>query len=357
MRVLAVGQVGDLLERVQQQRREVVLLLHEPARDRAVVAGGVGERLGRQRLARAERELAGGVRELLQDRVVAGRVDHDRGEGEVLGRRADHRRAADVDVLDHLVLGDAAAGRGGLERIEVHAHQVDELDLVLGGRRHVLLVVAQRQQPGVELRVQRLDAAAHDLREAREVLDRPDLEPALAQRGRGAAGRDQLDAQRSQPARELHDPGLVGDRQQRAPHLHLTRLDHRLHRVAEDTWRRHQAVPPTSTRRGWDGSGRTVPLAISRTAPVNNSCSIGRSALAHLGRLGRLGQLDRLLEDDRPRVDPLVHEVDRDAEDLHAVVERLLDRAHARERGQQRGMHVDHAQGKADRNAALSSCM
>ena len=111
VRVLAVREVGDLLVGVQQQRREVVLLLDEPARDRAVVAGGVGERLGGERLARAERELAAGVLELLQHRVVAGRVDHDRREGEVLRRRADHRRAADVDVLDHLVLGRAAAAR------------------------------------------------------------------------------------------------------------------------------------------------------------------------------------------------------------------------------------------------------
>ena len=103
-------------------------------------------------------------------------------------------------------------------------------------------------------------------------------------------------------------------------------------------------LPPTRTRRGCDGSGRTVPLAISRTAPVNSSCSIGRSASRTSAGLDGLRQLDRLLEDDRPGVDPLVHEVDGDAEDLDAVVERLLDRAHARERGQQRRMDVDDPQ-------------
>ena len=71
VRVLAVGEVGDLLVGRHQQRREVLLLLDEPARDRGVVAGGVGERLGGERLARAERQPAVGVLELLQHRVVA----------------------------------------------------------------------------------------------------------------------------------------------------------------------------------------------------------------------------------------------------------------------------------------------
>ena len=116
--------------------------------------------------------------------------------------------------------------RRALERVEVHAHEVDELDPVLLGGDHVLRVVAQRQQAGVELRVQRLDAAAHDLREAGEVLDRADLEPGLGQLARRAAGRDELDAELGQAAREVDDPALVGHRQQRAADADLARLGH-----------------------------------------------------------------------------------------------------------------------------------
>ena len=144
-----------------------------------VVARGVGERLGREALARGERERARSAsRELLQDRVVGLRV------------RRPPRRTAKFFAAARIIVGppmsmfsitscsvDAAAGGGRLERVEVHAHEVDELDLVLRGRGHVLRVVAQREQAGVELRVQRLDAPAHDLREAREVVDRADLEP------------------------------------------------------------------------------------------------------------------------------------------------------------------------------------
>jgi hypothetical protein len=64
--------------------------------------------------------------------------------------------------------------------------------------------------------VQRLDAPVHHLRKAREVLDRANLQARLGQ-GRGrAAGRDELDAEAGQAAREVDDAALVGDRQQRA---------------------------------------------------------------------------------------------------------------------------------------------
>ena len=144
--VLAVGQVEHLLEGAQVQRREVVALLGEPPGDRGVVAGGVGERLGREPLARRHRQQPVGVAQLLEHRVVALRGRDDRGEGVVLGARADHRRAADVDVLDDLFLADAAAPRRALEGVEVDADQVDELDPLLGRRAHVLGVVAHREQ-------------------------------------------------------------------------------------------------------------------------------------------------------------------------------------------------------------------
>src|SRR5919202_1731260 len=47
------------------------------------------------------------------------------------------------------------------------------------------------------------------------------------------------------------------------------------------------------------------------------------------------------LEDDRPRIDALVDEVDGHPHHLDAVVECLLDRANAREGGQQRRVDVD----------------
>jgi hypothetical protein len=86
-----------------------------------------------------------------------------------LAAGTDHRGTADVDVLDDLLVNRAALGGRALERVEVHAHQVHELDGVLLGGAEVLVVVAYRQQPRVELGVQRLDPAVHDLGEAGEL--------------------------------------------------------------------------------------------------------------------------------------------------------------------------------------------
>ena len=214
-----------------------------------------------------------GLRELLEDRVVALRLDHDGGEAEVLGRRADHRRPADVDVLDHLVLGDAAARRGRLERIEVHAHEVDELHVLLLGRLHVRRVVAQRQQPGVQPRVQRLHAAVHDLREAREVLDRADLEAGLLERGRRPAGGDQLDPELREPAREVDDARLVGDRQHGARDPHLARLRHAVPLIGAGPY---VTAPPA---RGADGPGRAS-RRHARSAPRPRTAGRARAGAA-----------------------------------------------------------------------------
>jgi hypothetical protein len=68
--VLAVAQVGDLLVGAYEQRREALAALLEPARDRRVIAGGVGEGLGGEPAARRERERAVGLAQLVQHRVV-----------------------------------------------------------------------------------------------------------------------------------------------------------------------------------------------------------------------------------------------------------------------------------------------
>ena len=146
MRVLAVGEVEHLLERGDEVVGEVLLALGEPARDRGVVARGRAERLGRERLARLRRKQTAGLLQLLGHGVVALRPHHHAHERVVLGGRPDQGRPADVDVLDHLLLGDTTARRRALERVEVHADQVDRRDAVLGERLAVLLVRAHREQ-------------------------------------------------------------------------------------------------------------------------------------------------------------------------------------------------------------------
>ena len=106
----------------------------------------------------------------------------------VLCGGADHRRATDVDVLDHLGVADAGASRGALEWIEVDADELDELDVLLLRLSQVVGVVAHREEAGVELRVERLDPAVHDLGKPGEVIDRAHVDARRTELLGGAAG-------------------------------------------------------------------------------------------------------------------------------------------------------------------------
>jgi hypothetical protein len=81
-------------------------------------------------------------------------------------------------------------------------------------------IAAQRENPGVDERVERLDAPAQDLRETGELLDALDLDAVLPQERFRAAGRIQLDTQVGEPTGKIDHTGLVEHADQRA-HLIL----------------------------------------------------------------------------------------------------------------------------------------
>ena len=216
VRVLAVGQLHELLVRHHPVLRERLVAGAEPARDRRVVGGRVGERLVRQPLAGLGRDLAVGLAQLLEHRVVGLGADEHRDPVVVLGRRADHRRAADVDVLDRLALAHVEPGDGLLERIEVDADQVDRLDPLGLERGHVLAVVAAREQRRVQPRVQRLHPPVEQLGGAGELGHVGDLDSRLADRRGGAAGGEDL-ARRARSARARSRPPRSSRRPRSAP--------------------------------------------------------------------------------------------------------------------------------------------
>ncbi|GMA79181.1 hypothetical protein GCM10025880_55980 [Methylorubrum aminovorans] len=128
----------------------------------------------------------------------------------VLGRRADHGRAADIDVLDAVVIGLAGLQRL-LERVEVDHEQVDSADPVGSERRLVLGVVAHREKAAMNRRMQRLHPSVHHLGKAGQLGHLFHGEARLGQRAVGAAGRDQFDAPPAQRRGEVGEPGLVRD--------------------------------------------------------------------------------------------------------------------------------------------------
>ena len=144
--------------------------------------------------------------ELVEHRAVLVLVGDSSDVREVLRGGAQHRRPADIDHLDDLGLGHAAPVRKRRERIEVDADHVERLDPLLGDRRDVLRQLAPREDPGVDTRVERLDAAAQHLRRLGDVFDTRHGQALHLEEGGGATGGDQFEAQFVQAARERVDP-------------------------------------------------------------------------------------------------------------------------------------------------------
>ena len=185
-------------------------------------------------------------------------------------------------------------------------------------------IVAQREDPAVDGRMQRLDSPAQHLGEARELLNAADGDARFAQQ-----------ALRCRPSRTARSQVL---------------------RARERSPRRPSCRRPTGSR-AFDNlprcyhacarpSIRTRSSAKARTAWRQQACSCSRMRACSEAASSSSRDLDTLLQQDRAAVQVVGDQVDRAARDLDAVLERLRHGVHgATERGQQRRMGVDHAPG------------
>src|SRR5262249_34505900 len=151
---------------------------------------------------------AAGRAELRQQALVVFRLDGDRHATVVLGGGADERRPADVDHLDGLGRTGAALD-GLLDGVEVDDDEVERLDRRPGEVARVVLAGVVGENAAEDLRVERLDPAAQDLREAGRRLDGFDLDAFVLEMLRGPPGRDDPDAPGRELAGELRDARLV----------------------------------------------------------------------------------------------------------------------------------------------------
>ena len=166
------------------------------------------EGLGREALALLEGEPAAahGIQRL----AVGGGVGDDGDARVVLGGGADHRGAADVDLLDALV-GAGARGDGRGERVEVDDDELEGLDPEVGELGDVVGLAGVGEDAGVHPRVQRLDPALEALGEAGEVLDLRHGQAERLDEGGRAPGGDERDPGVVQAADEVLEAGLVVD--------------------------------------------------------------------------------------------------------------------------------------------------
>jgi len=217
MRILAVSKRRTALERDRQRLGEKLPLVGEtePARDHAVIARGGGEGARGETLAELEAGRAAAGVHLGDQFGIVGGIGDDRHERMVLRSRTDHRRPADIDILDDF--GPLGALHHRLEEgIEIDHDEIDHPDRVALGRSHMPGIVAHREQPAMDFGMKRLDPAIHHLGKARQVGNVANRKPRVAQRRGGAAGRNQFDPVAGERLAEFDDPGLVRDRKKRA---------------------------------------------------------------------------------------------------------------------------------------------
>ena len=97
--------------------------LAEVVGDGAVVSGGLGIGLARHADAECQAGGAGFGVQLFQQLRIIGRISDNGDEIVVLGRRTDHRRTADIDILDRGGVVGPTRDRL-LEGVEVDDHEV-----------------------------------------------------------------------------------------------------------------------------------------------------------------------------------------------------------------------------------------
>ena len=180
--------------------------------DHAVIGGSMLEGLERQIEALGIGQAA--LLETVQQAGVIAGIDHDGDILVVLGRRADHGRTADVDILDGIGQGATGLGHGRREGVEVDHHHVDRLDAVLGHDRAIQ--VATTEDTAMDLRMQRLHPTVHHFREAGVIGDFHSVDGIVPQQFVSTAGGQDFHAQRTEFAGEIDNTGLVRDTDQRA---------------------------------------------------------------------------------------------------------------------------------------------
>ncbi len=170
LRILAVAQRlrdGDgQRERTGKLAREQTGF--EIARDRGIVFGRAFEGARREPLAHRGIDA---VRQGGCDLGVLRRIAEHGNVLEVLGRSANQRNAADIDLLECFLERRARARDGFFERIQIDDDVVELRNLVLRGFFIVFGIAAVRKNRPEDFGVQRLDAAVEERRKTGQLAD------------------------------------------------------------------------------------------------------------------------------------------------------------------------------------------
>ena len=105
---------------------------------------------------------------IIQNFLIVLRVCNNRHIFMVLGCSTYHRRSADINILDRLLVIGAVFNNFA-ERVKVHNHQINFANLVICHRLLMCRIITARQNAAMHFGVQGFNTAIHDFWEACEV--------------------------------------------------------------------------------------------------------------------------------------------------------------------------------------------
>jgi hypothetical protein len=148
-----------------------------------------------------------------QQAVIISGFHHNRDIGMVFGGGADHRRTADIDVFDAVIIGLACPHRF-FKRIEIDHQKIDGTDAMGQHRGLMDRIGTDGQQAAVDFRMQGFHPPIHHFRKAGDIRDIENRKAGIPDRLTGATGRYQFDPLLMQGPGEGDQIGLVRDGQQ-----------------------------------------------------------------------------------------------------------------------------------------------
>ena len=161
VRVLSITEIGDLIERETQGIGKSAFRVEFEAPVRADPLQSRGNRgiisrrsrkcfLRQTPLSRG-RQVATGFGQFLCNCIVICRRGDDGNILKILGGRTDHRRPANVDVLDQFFKMSPWLGRGFIEGIQIDHHHVDRFNTMFCNRGAVRSILPPMQDASMHL--------------------------------------------------------------------------------------------------------------------------------------------------------------------------------------------------------------
>ena len=215
--ILAVSEIEMARKSVAQDRGEALVAEHSsrhPCGNRGVVLSSAREGQRSKFAAELERRASVMRLQFTRDSIVLSWISHDRHGFEVLRSGSQHRWSTDVDLFNRMLFRNAFIAHGSLERIQIHADEIDRFNAVRLHRSNVRVDIASTEQSAMHLWMQRLHASIEHLGKSRELIDGSNRNTSGGEHACSSTGRNNFHAARDECTNKRNEICLVGNRNQ-----------------------------------------------------------------------------------------------------------------------------------------------